>query len=289
MGNWYSTGLIGQTKFKEMEALRQITSKQNNVRRFKLKPGEKAKIIFLEHPYVWMYEHSVNVDGRWENFTCTSDTETCPLCIMKNKQSTILVTTVIDTRKSVSGKTGKEYQYQKSLLVVKGKAIRAMLRQFLEGTKMDLTHYIVEVERDSDKQSVACGEFFTLGNKVSVPKLEALAQKQGIDPKEYLKPYDYLTVLAPKSDKDLRTISGMGDPMGSEESSDLEDDDGLGIDLEDTPAAEEDMSDLDLGTSEDDTPPIEGELEEEENILPFKDSKKDKKKKKEVDAIDELM
>ena len=229
MSNWYSTGLAGQQKFKEMEALRAITTKQTNIRRFRLKPTEKAKVIFLENPTTWLYEHSIQVDGRWETFTCTSDTETCPLCQINNKRSPILVSTVIDTRKTISQKTGKEYQFQKVLLVLKGKGIRAVMRQFLEGNKVDLTHYSMEIERDTDKQSVACGEYFSLGKKVTISALEAIAKKIEADPKEFLKPIDYFTVLAPKSDKELRVIAGIGDPMGADESTELEDEFGLGL------------------------------------------------------------
>lgn len=279
MGNWYSTGLAGQTKFKEMEALRAITSKQNNVRRFKLKPSEKAKIIFLEHPYVWLYEHSINVDGRWETFTCTSDKETCPLCMNGNKSSAVLVTSIIDTRKTISSKTGKEYQYQKALLVLKGKALKAMMRQFLEGGKTDLTHYTMEVERDTDKQSVACGEFFTLGKKISVPSLEALAKKLDLDPKEYLKPYDYMTILAPKSDRELRIIVGMPDPMGSTEESDLDELEGLDLGLEEGVSATDVFEDVDENEKEDENEDsLElADFQEEEEAPPKKKEKAQKK------------
>jgi hypothetical protein len=242
MANWYSTGLAGQQKFKEMEALRAITTKQTNIRRFRLKPTEKAKVIFLDNPSTWLYEHSIQVDGRWETFTCTSDTETCPLCQINNKRSPILVASVIDTRKTISQKTGKEYQFQKVLLVLKGKGIRAVMRQFLEGNKVDLMHYSMEIERDTDKQSVACGEFMSLGKKVTVPALEAIAKKIEADSKEFMKPIDYFTVLAPKSDKELRTIAGIGDPMGADESTDFEDEFGLG--LEEKPPVSETTEDF---------------------------------------------
>ena len=229
MPNWYSTGLAGQQKFKEMEALRAITTKQTNIRRFRLKPAEKAKVIFLDNPSTWLFEHSIQVDGRWETFTCTSDTDVCPLCQVNNKRSPILVCTVLDTRKSVSQKTGKEYQFQKVLLVFKGKGIRAVMRQFLEGNKVDLTHYSMEIERDTDKQSVACGEFLSLGKKVTIATLEGIAKKVEADPKEFMKPIDYFTVLAPKTEKELRVIAGITEPMGSDESTDFEDEFGLGV------------------------------------------------------------
>lgn len=212
MGNWYSTGLAGQQKFKELEAIRAITAgNKNTPRRFRLKPGEKAKIIFLDNPQVWLYEHTVRANDRWETFTCPAEITTCPLCMTNNKRSQILVATVIDCRKYVSQKNGKTYQYQKALYVLKGRGIRAMLRQFLEGNKVDLTHYTLEVERDTDDKSVSCGEFFELGKKVSVATLESLAKKQEVDPKEFISPFDYYTIMAPKSEKELRAIAGMGD------------------------------------------------------------------------------
>jgi hypothetical protein len=282
--NWYSTGLAGQQKFKEMEALRQITSKQNNVRRFKLKPGDKAKIIFLENPNTWLYEHSVNVEGRWENFTCTADRETCPLCQTGNKQSAILVTTIIDTRKSVSSKTGKEYKNQKALLVLKGKAIRAIMRQFLEGNKVDLTHYSMEIERDIDKQSVACGEFLTLGKKLSVQALEAAAKQQDIDPKEYLKPFDYFSILAPKEDRELQLIAGIRAPIGSDESTDLDE---LGLGGLDTETSAADVDFLD--TSEEEESIVEEDAFEEEDEEPPFDTGDKKPDKNTADAEEALI
>lgn len=237
MSNWFTTGLAGMKKFKEMESLRQITSNQTKVRRFRLKPGEKAKIIFLDHPSVWLQEHTLRVNDNWENYTCTDEVETCPLCMSNVKKSPILVATIIDCRKVTSSKSGKVYQYQKVLYVAKGKAIRAMMRQFLEGNKLDLTHYAIDVERDTDPKSVSCGEFFTEDKKISVGTLEKIAAKVNEDPKEvkeYMKPYDYMTILAPLSNSDLRRIAGMGEPLGGDSSSEL---DGLGLD--DTPGTEE--------------------------------------------------
>lgn len=49
-----------------------------------------------------------------------------------------------------------------------------------------------------------------------------------------MKPYDYMTILAPLSNSDLRRIAGMGEPLGGDSSSEL---DGLGLD--DTPGTEE--------------------------------------------------
>jgi hypothetical protein len=57
-----------------------------------------------------------------------------------------------------------------------------------------------------------------------------------------MKPIDYFTVLAPKSDKELRTIAGIGDPMGADESTDFEDEFGLG--LEEKPPVSETTEDF---------------------------------------------
>lgn len=251
MSNWFSTGFTGMKKFKEMESLRLITAGQTKTRRFKLKPGEKAKIIFLDHPSVWLFEHTYKVNGNYDQFTCTDEIETCPLCMANVKRAPILVATVIDCRKIKSEKTGKVYQFQKALFVAKGKAIRAMLRQYLEGSKLDLTNYALDVERDNDPKSVSCGEFFTEDKRVSVASLEKIAAKVNADPKdakEYLKPFDYMSILAPLSDTDLRRIVGLGDPLGGSASSELE---GLGLDIEDLDKKEDsDEDELELDEEE---------------------------------------
>lgn len=243
MSNWFSTGLAGLKRFKEMESLRQISASQTRVRRFRLKPGEKAKIIFLDHPSVWLQEHTVKVNGNWETYTCTDEIETCPLCMSNAKKSPILVATIIDCRKVTSEKTGKVYQYQKALFVAKGKAIRALMRQYLDGNKLDLTGYAVNVERDTDTKSVSCGEFFAEDKRIPVSALEKIAAKVNEDAKaakEYLKPYDYMAILAPLPNADLRRIAGLGEPLGSDSASELD-----GLDLEDTPTKDSDTDDLD--------------------------------------------
>lgn len=283
MSNWFSTGLAGMKKFKEMESLRAITANQSRVRRFRLKPGEKGKIIFLDHPSLWLQEHTVKVNGNFENYTCTDEIETCPLCMANVKRSPILVSTVIDCRKVTSEKTGKVYQFQKALYVAKGKAIRALMRQFLEANKVDLTHFAVEVERDTDPKSVSCGEFFTEDKKVAVSTLEKIAAKMCEDPKdakEYLKPYDYMSILAPLPSSDLRRIVGLGEPLGGDSSSELE---GLGFSLDDAPEKEElDELGLDEVTAEEVKEEVPVETEEAKPYAGKKDKTETKPEEEEA-------
>lgn len=288
MSNWFSTGLAGMKKFKEMESLRQITSNQSRVRRFRLKPGEKAKIIFLDHPSLWLQEHTVKVNGNFENYTCTDEIETCPLCMANIKRSPILVSTIIDCRKVTSEKTGKVYQFQKALYVAKGKAIRALMRQYLEANKMDLTYYAIDVERDTDPKSVSCGEFFTDDKRIAMPSLEKIAAKVNEDPKdakEYLKPFDYISVLAPLPNSDLRRIVGLGEPLGGDSSSELE---GLGFNLDDALEKEEvdelGIDELDAEESKEDS-----EIKAEETApTPNKKTKADSKAEVKADEDESL-
>ena len=180
-------------------------------------------------------------------------------------------------KKLISNKTGKEYQYQKALLVLKGKALRSMMKQFLEGGKTDLTHYTMDIERDTDTKSVACGEYFTLGKKLSVPALETLAKKIDVDPKEYLKPYDYMTILAPKTDSELCVIAGIKKPMGSDESTDLDELEELGLDVGEA-AAEADVFE-EMEEEEEGNLELAG-LHEDEDEVEAGPPKKEKSKKK---------
>jgi hypothetical protein len=187
------------------------------------------------------------------------------------KRSSILVSTVIDCRKVTSEKTGKVYQFQKALYVAKGKAIRALLRQFLEANKVDLTHYAIEVERDTDHKSVSCGEFYIEDKKVAVSTLEKIAAKLYDDPKdakEYLKPYDYMSILAPLPNSDLRRIVGLGEPLGGDSSSEL---DGLGLGLDDSVEKEEE-DELGLDTLTE-SPSEENVVTKAEEALPNSDKK----------------
>lgn len=285
MSNWFSTGLTGLKKFKEMESLRQITSSKSRVRRFRLKPGEKAKIIFLDHPSLWLQEHTLKVNGNWENYTCTDEIETCPLCMANTKRAPILVATIIDCRKVVSEKSGKVYQYQKALYVAKGKAIRALMRQYLDGNKVDLAGYAVDVERDTDTKSVSCGEFFTEDKRIPVAALEKIAAKVNEDPKaakEYLKPFDYMTILAPLSNADLRRIAGLGEPLGGDSMSEL---DGLDLDSPLGNSKSDDLDELGLDDVEETVASTQIEDEEEADFTSEDPPKKEKEKEPTVEEL----
>jgi hypothetical protein len=102
--------------------------------RFMMKQGEDRKITFLDGELdadkmldVNMYfEHTIQVNGRWENFVCTADvdpSQECPICARgDNKHALVGALTIIDHTPYTIAKganAGKVIENQKKLFVAK--------------------------------------------------------------------------------------------------------------------------------------------------------------------------
>ncbi len=94
--NWYLKGLENVDKIKQQQI--------GGIRRFYLKRGESADVIFLDDEAFIIREHCIWVEDDFGNhravyFTCCRDVEDkCPLCEAGNKPYNIGYFTVIDER-----------------------------------------------------------------------------------------------------------------------------------------------------------------------------------------------
>lgn len=257
--SWFLTGKAGRERFQQEDALRAVTKNIEYIPRFKLSYGESARVVLLDHPETWLFEHRL-YNGKYSNyFTCIKERATCPLCITGNNPYLAVVCTAIDTR-TITTQKGTELKNRKVLLVFKGnKVLKTLEKQFFQ-PGIDLTHRVLTIERDTDSKAPNCGEFFTLGKKVPIEKIASLA---GADVKgpDYIKPFNYREILAPKTGAELRAIAGLGNPVGSG-------DDGVIIP---NAAPIMESNDLDDYLGDDDTVSPDIKFESKEEVLPVQE------------------
>lgn len=191
--------------------------------RFFLKPGKSAKLTFLDSGGFYNMEHSLKINGKWGHFfTCRAEFSECPLCespSLNSKPSYVCAYTVID-HTGYTDKDGKEHKNVKRLLVVKPRVMDKLARrkQSMEG---DLTLGCFEVSRDSADEC-STGEDFSFLKRLTVEELtkvmpQGLKNPDGssMTAEQWLQPFDYMKLFAPKSVEELRSIAGTGAPMGA--------------------------------------------------------------------------
>lgn len=196
--------------------------KAASIMRLWLPAEASAKCVFLDTEGFQLYEHSVYLNGSWNNFfTCHQEFDNCVLCLEGLNPALVMAYTIIDLRKIKSKKTpGKIIQNQKKLLVLKRKAFNKLKkRRDSEQVGGDLTYAVFELSRDSAEEANT-GESFDFIGRVSVkdllklapPECKTLEQK-----KEWLKPVDYMKYFAPKTADYLRRIVKAHPAIGSAE------------------------------------------------------------------------
>uniref|UniRef100_A0A6M3M8K1 Uncharacterized protein n=1 Tax=viral metagenome TaxID=1070528 RepID=A0A6M3M8K1_9ZZZZ len=153
---WYKTGADGVKESKQADAQAKARRESRGPRRFHLPNDTSAKITFLDTPGFFLWEHNLQLGGKWFNyFTCLKDFDTCPLCESGDNASYILVGTVID-HSSYTADDGTKYVNQKKLFVAKGKARQNLLRQ-IERRDGDLKGCVYEMARGSSNTECATG------------------------------------------------------------------------------------------------------------------------------------
>jgi len=79
------------------DAVRKQASAVPRTGRFFIKDGETKKIQFLENEPFCIYQHTLQVDGKWQSFTCLQGSgEECPLCEKGTPARFVGLFTVID-------------------------------------------------------------------------------------------------------------------------------------------------------------------------------------------------
>lgn len=214
---WFKKGEEGRTESKTADEQQQRNFEKSKVRRFSLSPDETAKVVFLDTPDFFLYEHNMwPITGKYDQETCIKDFDTCPLCVSGHNPSLVLVGTVIDTR-IVKTEDGKEYKNQKRLIALKGKARQAILRRLSEN-KNNLQYAVLQFSRGSGTNECATGEDIQVLKKLEA-KSVALLCPPDQKPEEFIKPLDYEKLLKPLSVDALSRIAGVAPPVGSESDS----------------------------------------------------------------------
>jgi hypothetical protein len=209
--SWYKKGTEGledSKKFQE-EVLAGF-----GPRRFWLPIGKSAKVTFLDTEGFYFYEHNIKTGKMFEPYTCLHDFSECPLCEAGHRPSSVCAYTIIDHSEFTSEKTGKTYKHIKRLLVVKSAVINKLARR-REGLDGNLTYGVFIFSRDK-KEECATGEdieFIKRNDKKDVLRFKPKDAKESDE--EWLKPFDYAQLFAPKSIEELRVIAGQKAPVGA--------------------------------------------------------------------------
>ena len=215
---WFAKGEAGEKFVDEQEEKRKSMGGNQNTRnwRFKLPYDSTGYIIPLDNLTFFFNEHQFQANGSYYNYeTCIQDIEgECPLCENDNRFAPVGVMTIIDLTE-YKKKDGTMTGPTKKIMVLKqGGRERWLKRQKkLEG----LAFKKFEVTRSKDKKGEATGTMEDYEKDVDPEVLKQFAP-DGVDSSEWLKPYNYEELFAPKSATELRRLIGISDPVGASDS-----------------------------------------------------------------------
>jgi len=208
--SWYKKGDEGYQALREREE-HEAEERSRRVFRVWLREGEKGKFTFLDNDGFFYKEHNLKLRGKWGNFfTCPGDYTECPLCDSGERASSVAAFTVIDHRPyevKHGPDKGKIRKNVKKLLVVKRGALHKLMDRRQKLGEKGLLYGVFEFARFSATECNTGEQFDFLGKRFSPDKLKTLAPK-GADPDEWIKPFDYFELLAPRSVEELRKVVG---------------------------------------------------------------------------------
>lgn len=208
---WFQTGEAGVARAGQIQEER---AKGFGPRRFFLGVGKSGKVTFLDSVGFFFYEHNLKIDGRWGHFyTCLKDFSECPLCDMPEARPAYVAAYTIIDHTEWEDKTGKVWKNQKKLLVAKGNVIPKLSRKCKQAGG-DLTYSLLLFSRDG-KQECSTGEDIEFLKKLSREDVLKFKPADQTDD-DFLKPFDYVSIFAPKTVEELRRIAGATNVVGAE-------------------------------------------------------------------------
>jgi hypothetical protein len=224
MAKWFSKGNEGLEKAETFEEERRKAA--SGIKRIWLKPDKNAPVrfTFLDTEGFFFKEHQLKIAGSWQNWeTCIQDLgdEDCPLCEENYRVSFVGAFTVLEHCDFVSKRTGERIRAIKKLLVVKAAARNKIMKQ-KERRDGDLTYCLYESTRYSGDECNT-GEDFEFIEKQKKEDLQSLMPNYYLEADEenkesnWLEPYKYEEIFAPKTAAELRERVGIAAPVGSEE------------------------------------------------------------------------
>ena len=209
--SWFKSGNAGYEHAKKIQEEQQS---QYGPMRFWLKPGNSAKVTFLDTEGFYFNEHNLKINGKWGNYyTCTKDFSECPICDSGERSGYVCAYTIIDHSEYTSQTTGKVIKNQKKLLVVRPAVMNklARRRESLEGN-LALGLFIFSRDKKEECSTGEDIEFIKRMERKDVLKFKP----QTMTDEEFLAPFDYMKLCAPKSVDELRRIAGQTPPVGSD-------------------------------------------------------------------------
>lgn len=216
--SWFAQGTEGEKFVEEQEAERRSAGSKDDVKgwRFKLAYDATGYIVPLDDLSFYFNEHQFQAKGSYYNYeTCIKYLEgECPLCESGNRFAPVGVLSVIDLTE-YKKKDGTMSKPRKKILVLKQGGRERFLRK--QKKLGGLAFKKFEVYRAKDPKGEATGTEVEYMKDVDPELLKQFAP-EGVDPVEWLKPYDYAELFAPKSATELRRCIGISDPVGSAES-----------------------------------------------------------------------
>lgn len=185
--------------------------------RFYMKYDTEANVVFLDDLLFPIVEHQLKDAKGYTIFeTCIEELEgECPLCDSGMRSFLGFASTVIHI--DPVKKDGTKLSPTKKLIVIKQGAAKNWLRRQKEAGY--LKGKVFKLYRSSDSKSPTTGSDIDFKKEADWEKVKKLAP-EGVDPNEWLKPYDYKEMFKPKSAQELRTMMGISAPVGAESNDD---------------------------------------------------------------------
>lgn len=216
-------GTAAKELIQQEEAAAELRKQeQGRMWRFRMPSGEQRQVTFLDGDLdadgmldvPMFYEHTVQVNGSWENFVCTADqdqTQPCPLCEGGKRPSLVGVLTVIDHTEITVKKganAGKKIAHQRKLYVAKQSTIKVLTT--LAVKRGGLAGCLFDISRTGDDEA-AVGNMFDFTHKFE--SAEEIAEQFGIKAEDCV-PADYDAEIRYRSPEELIEL-GVGKAVAS--------------------------------------------------------------------------
>ncbi|CAA2141444.1 hypothetical protein [Hyphomicrobium sp. ghe19] len=216
-------GAAAKEAFSNEEAKAEMAKAElGKMWRFRMQDGQDRRITFLDGDLDaegmldvnMFYEHTIRINGNWQNFICTAETDTsqpCPLCESGDRPSFVAVMTVIDHSEHTIEKgpnAGKVIKNQRRLFVCKRNTIKQLTK--LAAKRGGLAGCTFDVSRTGEKEP-AVGNQFDFVEKFE--SYDEIAAKYGLELDD-VQPANYAEELKYRSPEELIEL-GVGKAIKS--------------------------------------------------------------------------
>lgn len=219
---WMKKGAAAAQMMQQEEAKAELAKQEaGKMWRFWMPDGADRQITFLDGnlddegmlDIFMFYEHSVRVNGNWEQFVCTAEadqTQPCPLCEGGDRPSLVGVMTVIDHSEHTVKKgpnAGKVIANTRKLFVAKRNTIKQLTK--LAVKRGGLAGCTFDVSRTGDKEP-GVGNQFDFTTKYDSP--DDIAAKYDLKIED-VQPANYQEEVRYRSPEELIEL-GLGKATG---------------------------------------------------------------------------